>query len=145
MTVNTSGILKGMDVFGSEGDRIGTVAQVWANPSGENPLFGHVDDVVVVPRESELPVGSQAADFGMNATGPATIEQQYGEPHPMDTAETGYFAVDEGGMLGMGTTQLYVPFDAVMTVLAGDRLTLSCTKDEAGSRFATKPAWLGEG
>jgi Histidine kinase-, DNA gyrase B-, and HSP90-like ATPase len=43
----------------------------------------------------------------------------------------------------IGTTHLYFPFEAVETV-AYDAVTVTCTKDDCGALFSTKPAFLDE-
>jgi hypothetical protein len=53
--------------------------------------------------------------------------------------DSGYFKVSEGGILGLGAKDLFVPFTAVETVAADGVVTLSYTKDEVDSRFDDKP------
>ncbi len=56
---------------------------------------------------------------------------------------TGYFKVDQGGVLGLGATELYIPFSAVQMVDAADnRLTLNCTKARADDMYQNQPAGL---
>lgn len=58
----------------------------------------------------------------------------------------GYFSVHEGGLLGLGGRELYVPFAAVDACVLGKRVTLNVTKVEAEARFEHKPDVLtGEG
>jgi hypothetical protein len=57
---------------------------------------------------------------------------------------TGYFKVDQGGILGIGAKHLYIPFSAVTNVVAGDNLTVNCSKDEADSLFGNKPDFLND-
>lgn len=51
----------------------------------------------------------------------------------------GYLHVKEGGLLGLGGKDLYVPMDAVQDVAPGDRITLAVTKEDAEQRFTTRP------
>jgi hypothetical protein len=52
----------------------------------------------------------------------------------------GYFEVDHGGIFGIGTRHLYVPYSAVQSVQAGDSVTLNCTKDECVNQYQDNPA-----
>jgi hypothetical protein len=51
-------------------------------------------------------------------------------------AATGYLKVNQGGFLGIGAKELYVPLSAVQNVIPGDRVVLNCTKDEASTMYA---------
>jgi len=57
-------------------------------------------------------------------------------------SDTKYFEVHSGGILGIGGTTYYVPFDAVDAVAAGTDVTLSCTQEECAQRYSEKPAEL---
>src|SRR5919205_2964564 len=61
---------------------------------------------------------------------------------PTHVTASGYFSVHEGGILGIGGKELYVPFSAVDDVTRGDCLTLSCTKEEANRLYASRPDFL---
>jgi hypothetical protein len=54
---------------------------------------------------------------------------------------TGYFKVSEGGILGIGATDLYIPFSAVSSV-TDNQINLNCTKDEANQQYQQKPGWI---
>lgn len=56
-------------------------------------------------------------------------------------ASTGYFKVSEGGVLGIGATDLYIPFSAISSVTS-DGVNLNCTKDQAEQQYQQKPAFL---
>jgi hypothetical protein len=58
---------------------------------------------------------------------------------PTHVTASGYFSVREGGTLGIGGKDLYVPFAAVDDITRGDCLTLSCTKEEANRLYASSP------
>ncbi|GAC1462025.1 MAG: hypothetical protein PVSMB7_01300 [Chloroflexota bacterium] len=60
---------------------------------------------------------------------------------PSGSASTaGYLHIKEGGLLGLGGKDLYVPTDQVEDVAPGDRITLRVTKAEAGERFTREPS-----
>lgn len=102
MVTNADTVQKGMEVFDSTGDKIGSVG-----------------DVYTVQAQSQT-----------NPIGPVT--------------STGsLFEVDEGGVLGIGATKLYIPFSAVQTVDLGNSLTLNCTKAQAEAQYTNKPDFLG--
>ncbi len=56
----------------------------------------------------------------------------------------GYFKVEQGGVLGFGAKALYIPFGAVQSVVPGDRVVLSGTKEECDSMYGQRPESLGE-
>jgi len=64
-----------------------------------------------------------------------------GLPGALD-AESGYLIVDHKTLLGLAVKHYYVPFAAVRDVAPGDCATLSCTKDECGQRYSSKPEGL---
>jgi len=56
-------------------------------------------------------------------------------------ASTGCFKVSEGGVLGIGATDLYIPFSAVASV-TDNQINLNCTKDQAEQEYQQKPAYV---
>ena len=56
-------------------------------------------------------------------------------------ASTGYFKVSEGGVLGIGATDLYIPFSAIADV-TDNQINLNCTKDQAEQEYQQKPAFI---
>jgi hypothetical protein len=54
----------------------------------------------------------------------------------------GYFAVHEGGLLGVGGKDLYIPFTAVDDLVAHKSITLGCTKGECEKRYSETPDFL---
>lgn len=56
----------------------------------------------------------------------------------------GYFEVDHGGFLGIGTQHLYIPYSAVQSVEPGSSVTLNCTKDECANLYQNNPAQIGQ-
>jgi Uncharacterized protein conserved in bacteria (DUF2171) len=105
MEIAPSDIAKGMKVYGTDGEKLGTVAEVYTG----------------TPAETEAAGSKDAAD----ATG------------------TLYIKVEHGGVLGLGTKDLYIPFAAVTEVAAGETLTVNGTKDECSDRYGNKPDVLG--
>jgi sporulation protein YlmC with PRC-barrel domain len=101
MATNLQMIDKGMEVYDSMGEKIGSVADVYA----------------------------------------VAAESQTSTLTPTSTAGT-MFKVNEGGVLGIGATVLYVPFNAVANVDPGDSVTLNCTQADAERQYATKPDFL---
>lgn len=101
MVTNADTIQKGMDVYDSTGDKIGSVGDVYS-----------------------VQAQSQTSSMGP------------------DTSTGSMFEVDEGGVLGIGATKLYIPFSSVQTVNPGDSITLNCTKSQAEMQYGNKPDFL---
>ncbi len=59
------------------------------------------------------------------------------------TSTGSIFEVNEGGVLGIGATKLYIPFSAVQTVDLGNSITLNCTRAQAEAQYTAKPDFLG--
>lgn len=70
-------------------------------------------------------------------------EYAWGSPVPGQAApkeaEVGYFSVDHGGLLGIGTKHLYVPFKAIRKVTEGESIMLNCSKQECKEMYCRKP------
>lgn len=54
---------------------------------------------------------------------------------------TGWFKISEGGILGIGAKDLYIPFSAVSTI-SPDGVFLNCTKDQAEQQYQQEPDFL---
>ena len=173
MVANATDIQKGMEVYGSSGDKIGSVAEVYpyadaggADSGTSTPIFEEVivEEVDVTGPASgssapsagptgspssgatTMPGGSfDAAGTGGSAAG-ATAGSATGATSTVapPAMTTGYFKVDQGGILGIGAKHLYVPYDAVDDVVPGESVTLNCTKDEADAQYGTKPDFIQE-
>lgn len=50
-----------------------------------------------------------------------------------------YLVAGEGGFLGIGEHDLYIPFEAVDTVVPGESVTVTCTRDECIDLYTAKP------
>ena len=59
-----------------------------------------------------------------------------------DVMSTGYFQVDQGGLLGLGTTHLYIPFSAVEETTPDQCVTIACASDDCTQRYTNKPDFL---
>ena len=59
-----------------------------------------------------------------------------------DIISSGYFQVDQGGVLGIGAKHLYVPFTAVEGTTPDECVTLDCSTDDCANRFSTRPDFL---
>lgn len=105
METTTSDITKGMEVYSTDGEKIGTVAEVY----------------------TETPAAAEAA-------GPGDVAGVTGRR---------YIKVAQGGLLGLGTKDLYIPFDAITKAETGKLLTVNCTKDECDNRYGDKPQVVG--
>ncbi len=105
MEIAPADIVKGMQVCGTDGEKLGTVAEVYTGTPAEAESAG--------PRDA-------AGRTGMF-----------------------YIKVEHGGVIGLGAKDLYIPFDAVTEVAAGEILTVNGTKDECTDRYGTKPDILG--
>jgi hypothetical protein len=91
-----------------------------------SPGYGAIDVVVVEEVVESDP------DYAATGSGYGTDNQ--------------YFTVKHGGILGLGSHDLYIPFSAVQDVNADEnRVTLNVTKDEAVSQFDTAQAGIDQG
>lgn len=116
MAMNLAGVQNGMDVFDSTGDKIGTV-----------------DDVLA------LAAYSQKAQSDPYAPGTA---ESTGTTGTGATDQSAVLKVKEGGMLGIGAKELYIPADAVQTITPGESVTLNCAKSQCETLYSEKPTFL---
>jgi hypothetical protein len=65
------------------------------------------------------------------------VEENPSAPH--GSPGSFYFEVNSGGILGIGTTHLYVPVQAVADAHASDGVVLRCTAKEASERYQHQP------
>lgn len=174
MATNTFDIHEGMEVYSSDGQKIGKVNEVSSSGTGTmqsgDSSFGGT--TATETRPSAIDTVEESSSYGSGTSGLGTIftdRESMGEPDssahdttrdPNDVSEaygtaptyggssagmqggSGYFKVSEGGVLGIGSKDLFVPFTAVETVAADGVVTLSYTKDEADNQFTHQP---GEG
>jgi hypothetical protein len=64
------------------------------------------------------------------------------EPQPRVASQSGpgYIIVEDRGVLGVGAGGLRIPFDAVLDVMPGRRVTLDCTREQARNRYGPGPS-----
>ena len=156
MATNTFDIQEGMEVFSSDGQKVGKVHEVHSD-SGVTTESGA--QAMSTADESESYSGDSdfgAADnltldrgFTGDSSGqgfdvtrdPTDVREEYGTiaTETRAAGDSGYFTVSEGGVLGLGAKELFVPFTAVETVAADGIVTLSYAKDEVDNRFDHKP------
>jgi hypothetical protein len=53
---------------------------------------------------------------------------------------SGYIMVEDKGVLGVGAGGLRIPFDAILDVMPGRRITLDCTRRQAHERYGPGPS-----
>lgn len=154
----------GMDVFSSDGQKLGTIQRLFsAAPTATTPATaddeadtggtGQPDTSVgtgVPAVQSAVGLRSAAGSAGLDS-GPATAiaaadgnDQSSGQSADQDgvdftPSDTKYLEIHHGGVLGFGGTSFYVPYSQIET-LAPDAVTLKCAAGEVESRFAQSPA-----
>lgn len=121
MAVNTTNVQTGMDVLDTNGEKIGSVK-----------------DVIDVAAYSETDSGSTNS----NPTSGTSSGFQTTTVTPNPSGNQRYLKVDQGGILGIGAKELYIPVSAVTAVVPNDNLTVNCTKDTCGDVYGNKPDFL---
>lgn len=58
---------------------------------------------------------------------------------PPGSAGNFYFEVNQGGILGIGATHLYMPIEMVKSVSREHGVLLVCTAEEAGEKYGHRP------
>jgi PRC-barrel domain protein len=53
-----------------------------------------------------------------------------------------YLEAGEGRFLGIGEHDLYIPFDAVVSVVPGASVTVNCSREECVALYAAKPDFI---
>lgn len=157
MSTNTFDIQEGMEVFAADGQKIGTIHEVHSDSGGATETgaqatstadesesynrddgdFGMADNVT---RSRDFAGGDSGSAHDVTRD-PTEMREEYGTivTETRTSGDTGYFTVSEGGILGLGAKDLFVPFTAVETVAADGVVTLSYAKDEVDNRFDHKP------
>jgi len=121
MATNLASVQTGMDVYDPAGDKIGTIS-----------------DVLDVEAYSETDTNTVYADQATGAVGDLDVTTVTPNPE----GQKRYLKVDQGGILGIGAKELYIPFDAVESVAPGECVTVNCTKDTCGDMYGNKPDFL---
>lgn len=114
MALSLAGVENGMDVYDSMGEKIGSVADVLS-----------------------LSAYSQNAQADPYAGGTDGTVGSAGEAD-----QNTVLKVSEGGVLGIGATNLYIPVDAVQSIAPNQSVTLNCAKAQCESLYAQKPTFL---
>jgi hypothetical protein len=156
MVMNASDIQSGMEVFGCDGEKIGSISDVYrtaavgtetraSTQSWGTKTTGKAGDIVT--EEVRMVKTAENYDATESEVGRYTSAQMpTGSDSTTVTAGTiiasGYFKVDHGGFLGIGAKELYFPFDAIETVVAGENITVKCARDDCDAFFATRPSFL---
>jgi hypothetical protein len=190
---SSSDIQKGMDVYDSTGEKIGSISDVYQNAgmggTGGTGTWGSsnagtgdviVEEIDVISTPDYNAGGSNIGgtggfDAGTGTTGTSSFDTTgtagYGSgtdtpsigatggfggsgTSAMGTSTagtgtgtmtfTGLFKISEGGILGIGATDLYIPFSAVSNINA-DGVYLNCTKDQAEQQYQQQPDFLQNG
>jgi sporulation protein YlmC with PRC-barrel domain len=77
------------------------------------------------------------AAYSQNAQADPMIAADGGQ-----TDENSVLKVTEGGVLGIGGKDLYIPVDAIQSIQPGQSVTISCAKAQCESLYAQKPSFL---
>ena len=121
MAIDQKTVQIGMDVVDPTGEKIGKIDDI-------------LDVQAYVSSESDStsldPSSGTVADLAVTTVTPAPSEEQT------------YLKVSEGGILGIGAKDLYIPFSSIRNVTPGENVTIDCTKDTCGDMYGTKPDFL---
>lgn len=121
MAIDQSSVQTGMEVLDPTGEKIGTIS-----------------DILDVQAYS-------ATDTQPSYTDPSTgtaSDLQTTTVTPNPSGGQRYFKVNQGGVLGIGAKELYIPFSAVENIVPGDNVTVNCTKETCGDMYGSKPDFL---
>jgi hypothetical protein len=155
VSINTFDIQEGMEVFSSDGEKIGDVGEVFDDPRGVTESGAQATSTADEGNSADSGNTSGIAgmiDRGLGEGGrgsgvditrdPTDLQEEYGTTATatQPAGDGGYFKVSEGGILGIGAKTLYIPFSAVETVAGDGVITLSYPKDDVVNRFDQKPA-----
>lgn len=116
MAMNIASVEKGMDVYDSTGEKIGTVADV----------------LTLAAYSQNAQNDPYAAGAGSDTSGLGTGVAD----------QNAVLKVNEGGVLGIGATELYIPADGVQSITPGESVTLNCAKAQCETMYAQKPSFL---
>lgn len=144
-------IQQGMNVVGTDGRKIGTVAALYGGTPDRTGRTGEVDVTESGARlqaEEPLLEGAHRPDSA-GAMGPvaaSTIENVSAatgiDLSARGSGGPGYLEVEQGGIMSLGARHLYVPYAAILNVTPGEAVEVDCHHDECLDRFGEKPDWL---
>lgn len=140
--IDTIRVHQGMEVFSSDGAGIGSVTQVWDDAGLVGTPPGDTVDQAAYGTTDALGGGAGSMAYNVdNALEPGIAP----EPHaPAIPSDRRYFQVRHGGFLGIGASDLYIPFTAVCDCVPDQNVTVNCTKDECAQLYARKPDFLDQ-
>lgn len=143
MVKSTTEIQTGMDVYSSDGEKIGEVKEIYRNSGSGTGQAGDRDAAgdVVVEVVDVVEIVPDALG-GAEAVYETAVVGTPSRAGAGSTTETGYLKVEHRGMLGLGAKDLYIPVSAVTDVVPGDRLTVSCQHDECMKQYEARPDFL---
>jgi hypothetical protein len=135
-TADSSGAIdSGWTAGGTTGSEMGTTGTAYGSPPGSSSM----SDYSTAPTGAGDTGGYSTADTSVN-----TITPPYGEVGIPHASGGGYFKVHQGGILGIGGHDLYIPFNVVQDIDPGNCVSLTCSKAEADSMYTTMPEFLDE-
>jgi sporulation protein YlmC with PRC-barrel domain len=115
MDTNATTVTSGMDVLDSTGEKVGTVADVLT-------LAAYSQSAQTDPYAT---TDSAAGDYGSGASDGNTV-----------------LKVNQGGVLGIGAKELYIPMSDVQSIQPGDSVTINCAQAQFESLYSQKPSFL---
>lgn len=71
-----------------------------------------------------------------------TVKHIWTEGEETPTSSQDYLEAGEGGFFGIGEHDLYIPFDAVVSVVPGSSVTVNCSREECIDLYAAKPDFI---
>jgi hypothetical protein len=137
VNMHLSNLETGMTVYGSDGEKLGTIDNIYRNTAtlDTQPAVTVSEAVETAePRSYSDPLatGSDPTDTFSYA------ETEVIAPAAGSDGE-GYIHLKEGGILGIGAKDLYIPFSAIIDVDPGECVGLNVTKAEANESFTNVP------
>lgn len=55
----------------------------------------------------------------------------------------GYVKVQQGGILGVGCRNMYIPYNAILDITPQQQVSVDCTLEECQERFGERPSFIG--
>jgi hypothetical protein len=165
MVTNPADIHRGMEVFAVDGELIGKVIEV-RSPEVLNDFSGSAGTSTgsgaghaggsrstVAPgsggEDALRGYGTPGDQGGVPQTSGASAEQLESlrgrggvEPNLHATSHrlAGVIEVEDRGVMGIGAGGLHIPFNAVLDVMPGRRITIDCTRRQAHERYGPGPS-----
>ncbi|MDQ2742889.1 MAG: hypothetical protein M3Z66_11425 [Chloroflexota bacterium] len=102
------------------------------DPTGEK--IGSISDIIGVQTYRETDSDTMFANPSTGATAEVATTTITSNP----PGSQRYLTVDQGGTPGIVGKELYIPFNAVQSVVPGQSVTVNCTKDTCGTLYNKK-------